>query len=298
MLVGINAGFGARLGAARAFIESVGFTLVRQEFRWDFDDRRVSSLLGEFVGRPLRLLALLGGGHNRGPRGGRLEPHQFASLGTRVVGAAAAIGLTDLLIEVGNEPDIGHQDYAMRPQEFAVAIAQTHGAVRQAGHQGPVISGGISNLSRERLDYLAGVLATGLVPPDVVAGIHRYPRGMDARTPHPGFASRDEEWARLVAIAGRRQVACTEFGHHTAGRRQRRLGLIRPRRRLTDDEAARDIAYDLAYFRDRGCLAAAVYQLNDGPTDRPIDRYGIRRTDGTPKAAVETIASFVKESGR
>jgi hypothetical protein len=292
VFVGINAGFGAPLGPSRAFIESVGFTLVRQEFRAGLSDRAMSALLGEFTGRRLTLLALLGGGRNVTGRGGRLEPHVFAALGARVIRAAADVGVPYLLVEVGNEPDIGHHDYAQRPQDFAAAVSQTYAAMRQAGFGGPVISGGVSNLSRERLDYLEQVVAAGL-PPDVVLGFHRYPHGMTPAQPHPGFDDRDAEWSRLMAIAGQRRVACTEFGHHTARRRHLRLGLLRPRRRLPEATVAEHIVYDYEFFRERACLLAALYQLNDGPSDRPVDRYGIRRADGTPKAAVEAIAAFV-----
>jgi len=293
MLVGLNAGFGKTLAADWPFISSTGFGVVRQGFGVEIDDATLHRLTAEFVGRPIRLLALLGGGKNQTAEGGRIEPHQFAALGTRVVRSAAEVGLRDVLIEVGNEPDIGHPDYAKRPRDFAMAVARTHAAVRQAGHTGIVVSGGISNLSRERLDYLERVVSQ--LSPDIVVGFHRYPHGLGPEQPHPGFADRDAEWLRLKQIAGSRQVACTEFGHHTARRRYRRLGFFRQRRRVSEEAVAEHIVYDLRYFRDHGCLLSAVYQLNDGPTDRPIDRYGIRRADGTPKPAVAAIAEFVRE---
>jgi hypothetical protein len=292
MFVGLNAGFGRPLGADRAFIEATGFTLVRQEFRVGFSDRAIGSLVSEFVGRPLTLLALIGGGTNRAPAGGRIEPHQFAALAARVVAAASDVGLKSFAIEIGNEPDIGHHDYATRPQDFAAAVGQAHASIRQAGHLGPVISGGVSNLSRERLDYLARMVAHGL-PPDVWIGFHRYPHGMSPQEPHPGFKDRDDEWRRLIEIAGTRRVACTEFGHHTARRRHARLGWLRPHRRVPEARVAEHIVYDYQYFLERATTIAAVYQINDGPSDRAIDRYGIRRTDGTSKPAVHAIATFV-----
>lgn len=292
MFVGINAGFGRPLGADRVFIEATGFTLVRQEFRVGFSDRAISALVQEFVGRPLTLLALIGGGTNSRPGGSRIEPHQFAALAARVVTIATDVGLRSLAIEIGNEPDIGHPDYATRPQDFAVAVAQSHAAVRQAGHAGLVISGGISNLSRERLDYLARMSAHGL-PPDVVIGFHRYPHGMSPLVPHPGFRDRDDEWRRLLEIAGARRVACTEFGHHTARRRHTRLGWLRRSRSVPESDVASHIVYDYRYFLERAAVLAAVYQINDGPTNRPIDRYGIRRADGAPKPAVAAIAAFI-----
>jgi len=292
MLVGLNAGFGDTLAADFPFINSTGLAVVRQGFGIEIDDATLSLLIGEFVGRPIRLLALLGGGKNQTITGGRIEPHEFAALGTRVATAAAAAGLTDHLIEVGNEPDIGHINYVTRPMDFAEAITQTHAAVRAAGFAGPVVSGGVSNLSPERLDYLQQMMIAGL-PADVVVGFHRYPHGLGPEVPHPGFASRDAEWARLQSIVGGRAVACTEFGHHTAKRKYLFLGFIPLTRRLSDQTVAEHVVYDLTYFHDRGCLLSAVYQLNDGPTDTPIDRYGIRRADGTPKPAATAITGFV-----
>ncbi len=292
MLVGLNAGFGLPLAADWPFVASVGITVVRQGFEFEIDDPTLALLMADFAGRPVRLLALLGGGKNQKLTGTRIEPHEFAALGTRVVAAASAAGLTDVLIEVGNEPDIGHVDYKSRPADFADAIRQTHLAVRGAGFVGPLITGAVSNLSPERLGYLNQVVAAG-IPLDVVVGFHRYPHGLGPEVPHPGFASRDAEWAQLLAIAAGRSVACTEFGHHTARRKYLFLGFIPLKKRLSDDTVAGHVTFDLTYFRDRGCLLAAVYQLNDGPTDTPVDRYGIRRADGTPKPAATAIGGFM-----
>lgn len=292
MLVGLNAGFGFPLATDWPFMTSIGCAVVRQEFRFEIDDATLATLMGEFAGRPVRLLALLGGGKNSKVAGGRIEPHEFAALGTRVVAAINTAGLADAAIEVGNEPDIGHVDYATRPADFADAIRQTHLAVRGAGFPGALVSGGVSNLSPGRLDYLQQVVNAG-VPLDAVIGFHRYPHGLGPEEPHPGFATRDAEWTRLQAIAGGRQVACTEFGHHTAKRKYLFWGFIPLRKRVSETKVAEHVTFDLTYFRDRACVLAAVYQLNDGPTDTAIDRYGIRRSDGTGKPAAAAIAAFV-----
>ncbi len=290
MLAGLNAGFGRPLGPDWSFVSSLGCALVRQEFRFGIDDATVAQLVADCAGRPVRLLALLGGGTNAAV-GRRIEPHEFALLGTRVVTAAA--GLSGVLIEVGNEPDIGHAGYRTRPEDFADAIRQTHLAVRAAGFQGPVITGGISNLSPARLTYLEAVVRAA-VPLDVVVGFHRYPHRLGPHVPHPGFATRDAEWARLESIADGRAVACTEFGHHTARRRFGLFGVLR--KRVSDATVAEHIAFDLEYFRERDALLAAVYQLNDGPTGAAIDRYGVRRADGTPKPAAAAIAAFTQRA--
>lgn len=288
MLVGLNAGFGHPVGPDWPFVASLGCTLVRQEFRYAIDDPTLALLVADFVGRPARLLALLGGGTNAASNR-RIEPHEFAMLGTRVATAAAAAGLSRVLIEVGNEPDIGHVGYATRPADFAEAIRQTHLAVRAAGFQGPVITGGVSNLSPARLAYLEEVVRAG-VPLDAVVGFHRYPHRRGPQVPHQGFATREAEWARLQDIAEGRAVACTEFGHHTARRRFGLFGVLR--KRVSETTVAEHITFDLEYFRERGAMLAAVYQLNDGPTGAAINRYGVRRADGTPKPAAAAIAAF------
>ena len=289
MLIGLNAGFGLPLTADWPFIHAAGCKVVRQEFRFGVDDATLAVLMADMASQPVRLLALLGGGRNEKASGGRIEPHEFAALGVRVATAAAAAGLTDVMIEVGNEPDIGHADYKTRPADFADAVRQTHLAVRSSGFVGPVVTGGVSNLSPARLNYLEQVVTAG-VPLDVVIGFHRYPHGLGPKVPHPGFANRDAEWTRLQNIAAGRAVACTELGHHTARRKFGPWGLFR--KRLSDAVVAEHITFDLTYFRDKGCLLAAVYQLNDGPTDTAIDRYGVRRGDGTPKPAAAAMAAF------
>jgi hypothetical protein len=292
MLVGLNAGFGLPLTSDWPFIQAAGCAVVRQEFAHEIDDATTALLMADVASQPIRLLALLGGGKNQKAAGGRIEPHEFATLGVRVVTAAAAAGLSGVSIEVGNEPDIGHAGYSTRPADFAGAIRQTHLAVRGAGFLGPVITGAVSNLSTERLDYLQQVVTAG-VPLDVVVGFHRYPHGLGPEVPHPGFASRDAEWARLQSIAAGRAVACTEVGHHTARRKYLFLGFIPRHKRLSDETIAEHVTFDLTYFRNKGCLLSTIYQLNDGPTDTAIDRYGIRRTDGTAKPAATAIAAFV-----
>ena len=290
--LGINAGFGAPLGPALDFVESVGFHFVRQEFSPEANDRQLTLLLSEFAGQRTKLLALLGGGTNRTPAGRRIEPRVFAALGARVVHVAAALGV-DPIVEVGNEPDIGHPRYASSPGDFAAAVSLTHAAMRQAGFRGAVVSGGISNLSRERLDYLEAVVRAG-IPSDVILGFHRYPHGLSAQVPHPGFANREAEWQRLLEIAGSRDVACTEVGHHTGPRGRRRFGLFGRRHRLTADQASRDLLFDLEFFAERGCLLTTVYQLNDGVRDTPVDRYGIREASGRVKPVVDEIRRFIR----
>lgn len=293
MLLGINAGFGAPIAFEFPNLTPRGFTVVRQDLRAHFDNDRLRALVQEFAGAPVAPLFLLAGGHIDTPEGDRVEPHEIAALGQRVVALAAEAGLTNYWIEVGNEPDLAHVDYRTRPADFAIAVQQTFDAVRAAGFLGPVVSGGICNLSRASLNYLERMLNQGL-PADVVVGFHRYPKGLTPENPQDGFSSRGAEWQELQRLANGRAVACTEVGHHTAPREYRLWGFIPMRRRVSDEDVAAHVVFDLNYFKSRGCLLTAVYQLNDGPSnDLHLDRYGIRRQDGTWKPVAAAIQHFV-----
>lgn len=290
MRVGINAGFGDSIRHEFALLRSLGFTFARQDLRHDFDDGKLSDRVEEFVGAGLTPLFLLAGGHvERSDKSARIEPHELAELAVKVVRNAAVCGLADYWLEFGNEPDLAHPDYAKRPEDFAEAIRQARNAVRGEGFGGLLISGGISNLNERGLKYLAAMMKSG-IPEDVAVGFHRYPDGLSPSVPHEGFKTRDDEWARLTALAGGRPLACTEVGHHTAPRRVGKLG---QKKRISDSDSAQHMSFDLAYFRDKNCLLTAVYQLNDGQDpEEHLDRYGIRTAP--PSVTLKPVAGSIK----
>lgn len=130
------------------------------------------------------------------------------------------------------------------------------------------------------------MLATTVVPADVVVGFHRYPEsGRGAAVPHKGFSSRDSEYKALERVCGNRPVACTEFGYHTA---EDRVGAFCHRRR-SDAEVADSVRWDLDFFSQRDVLLAALFQLRDGARDVAEERYGIRRVDGTLKPVADAL---------
>src|SRR5262245_14755965 len=189
MELALNAGFGDPIQHELAFIASLGFTVVRQDPFAHGDGAPIEALVAEFAGQAVRPLFLLAGGkiaHDDGA--GRIEPHELAARATRLVAAANACALVSYAVEVGNEPDIAHDDYASRPQDFAEAVRQSHEALRVAGFDGPVISGGVSNLNERGLDYLSRMLATGTVPSDVIVGFHRDRKSTRLNSSHLGIS--------------------------------------------------------------------------------------------------------------
>jgi hypothetical protein len=237
-------------------------------------------------------LFLIGGGSIAHPNGNRIEPHELAALVGTVVDAAASVGLVDYGLEIGNEPDIACDGYAKRPEDFAEAIRQCLEAARAHSYPGALITGGIANLNNRGFDYLRRMLAAPSMPLDGVwIGFHRYPEaGRGPLAPHDRFRSRQDEWDTFLALVGSREVACTEFGYHTAPSRPVTL---------TDETQADSVMWDLQYYTERSVRLALVYQLNDGPDDTWINRYGVRRTDGTWKPVADRIrAAYAPETLR
>lgn len=283
MLRGINAGFGNPLMAEFAGLEAYAFQLVRQDLYAHQQSVNTPVLVAEFVDVPLVPLFLIGGGHIEHADGsGRLEPHELAAWVGETIDAATQVGLTNYLFEIGNEPDLAHPDYAEHPEDFAEAIRQCHETARGQGFFGPIVSGGISNLNERGFQYLADLMATGVLPHDMIIGFHRYPEsGRLHLAPHQGFYSREEEWELLKDLTHPYQVACTEFGYSTFTEQR---GHTR-----TDAEVAMSVLWDLRFYEERSTTLAAVYQLNDGPTDDAESRYGVRAFDGTWKLVAEAI---------
>jgi len=287
-VLGINAGFGEPIAGEFPFFERIGVAAVRQDLFAHGETAPIEALVAEFSNRPMRALFMLAGGKMQAADGSnRIEPHVLAARARRAVEAARAAGLQQYSLEVGNEPDIAHDGYASRPQDFAEAVRQVHAAVRPLGFEGDIISGGVSNLNERGLEYLHSMLSAPAVPADVVIGFHRYPEaGRGAEAPHRGFESRDEEFEALAGLVGGRRVACTEFGYHTAEDRVGSLGL-----RRSESEVADSVRWDLNFFAQRHVLVAAIYQLNDGTRDVAEERYGVRRLDGTLKPVAEMLSA-------
>lgn len=268
------------MAADFAGIANHGFAVVRQDLFAETADIR--GLVNECVDAPCRPVFLVGGGKiENEDTGERLEPFELAAMTTEVVQAAAYVDLDDYALEIGNEPDLAVPGYSEHPEDFAEAVRACHFAARAAGFQGPVISGGISNLNTRGLKYLKRMIASGNLPEDdLVIGFHRYPESnRGPLAPHQWFTSREDEWDTLVDITRAYRLACTEFGYHTADI-------------LNDQQVAASVIWDLNFYAARAVLLATVYQLNDGPGSTWIDRYGVRRTDGSWKPVADAVKSW------
>lgn len=300
MRVGINAGFGDPIQHELVGLQRLGIAVVRQDLWGHPTDPPIESLIAEFANQSIVPLFVLAGDRMQADRrqraddSARVEPDVLAGRAKRLVTAATATGLQSYMIEIGNEPDIAITNYSAHPEEYAEAVLQTHLAVRAQGFTGAVMTAGISNLNRRGLEYLRRTLQTGRIPADVWVAFHRYP--VSAHGPEQaqeGFNSREAEWQALKSLTGDRPVACTEFGYHTAP--DSFLKVLH--RQRTDEEAADGLLWDLGFFGQHDVQLAAIYQLNDGPDPNlHLDRYGIRRQDGTLKPQASVIQRFADGS--
>jgi hypothetical protein len=283
MDIGLNAGFGDSLVLDFAGIATHGFDVIRQDVYAHHNIDEIAPLVHEFAGEPVTALFLVGGGNIGYPDGSRIEPAELASITAMVIGAAQAAELTQYAIEIGNEPDIAVPGYSEDPRAFADAVSECLTTARGLGFTGLFISGGIANLNNRGFRYLSRCCQTrpAWPPPDLVIGFHRYPEaGRGPLAPHDRFKSRSDEWRTFKGIIGDQPCACTEFGYQTSPGEPLTL---------TDDDVAEAVLWDLDFYATRKALMGCVYQLNDGPGDSYLDKYGVRYLDGVWKPVAEAI---------
>ena len=172
-------------------------------------------------------------------------------------------------IELCNEPM-----YNWTLANYREALSEATAVARYRKH--PLWVGCIPNTNKEHLAWLAEIIH--VVDASVGISIHRYPQDNDdwPSTPRGDWRSRIEEVCALRKVIGERRFAVTECGRHTA--RMPRTWFRR--RSLTDARVVRYAAWEFEFWRARGAEFVCWYQLNDGPSDYFLDRYGIRRVNG------------------
>lgn len=255
MRYGINVGFGEPMLHEVAGLAERGFTDTRQDVMWLSAPVLATRMRESRIGTLCPLWIMAGG--------------QLAS--------AWPCERVELL----NEPNLN----GVSPTAYAEAWNR-HGAPAQARGV-HVFAGSLSNLDRPTLAWFEAAWAGMLEKPQRVS-CHRYPEVTGgSRRPHPGFRNRTEEVEALRQIIGGVPLAVTEFGYHTAARK--RWGWW-PLRAYTDLEVAQYVREDWQFWAAQGAESAYVYQLNDGPSARPVDRYGIRTVTGVWKPAARSLA--------
>lgn len=168
-------------------------------------------------------------------------------------------------IELGNEIDLTD----LSASDFNKFLVGEIGYLRAAGYRGNIITGSISRVRPDTLDWLK-VAINGLQN-DVLVGIHRYSINNDASIPQDGYVNRDEEClAILDAVAGRK-ITVTEFGYP----------LLDNYSELDYAKVRSSIQVDIDYWSRVGAKHLIYYQWLCGPTNTSIDRFGLKRPSGS-----------------
>lgn len=284
MQAGLNAGFGTPLGRELlSGLANLGVDVIRQDVPATGD---LTPIVEDFVGFPgfsIRPLFLL---------------HEVAR-NEPLLDVALRFGSSWFDLEVFNEPGPQSNMDRVTFRQYVAGIAAVHHDCRARGFTGRILAGAPGNIEREGFAWLAEAMP--MLPRDLVMAFHRYPyKTQDDRTrPAPPFSSRLAELDALHRIADGREIACTEFGYHTATEVKGALWWAK-RFQMTDEQVREALVAELRLYASGGCAMACVYQLNDGPIDpatgQPDDfyraRFGIRRSDGTWKPAARCFREW------
>ena len=259
MYFGINAGFGDSLIPEIAGLQSLRYTEVRQDLQYITSPDLLRARMQELRGTKLRPLWIM-----------RPEQLVYAAPGDRV--------------ELLNEPNLGNARdttyWPVSPDTYA-SMWNTYAALALA--RGVIIFvGSISNLDRRSLTWFRTAWAGMRMKPTHVS-VHRYAETTGGITkPHKGFCNRDEEVFALRDIIGNATIAVTEFGYHTGTRKRWGFWPLRP---YTPEQVRTLLTEEWDFWLEHGAESAYLYQLNDGPANDPMDRYGIRDIHGHWKPA-------------
>lgn len=255
----LNAGFGSPLGKLTLdAIAGFGWAGIRQDVSTSYP-HEIDALVSEFAGHVLEPLFLVGSDN---------ATLDVVVLRAKYVRDACQLYGLPCVIEVTNEPDASAM-YKDRPQYYADVVRAVASELRSTAR---VIAGGMCSTSKRSLAYL-DMAEIGL-PLDCTIGIHTY-RSTKPDEPLPGYSSRDDEMATLIAIADGRPIWGTEVGWHDAKRSWWPCS-----KRLTEEQVLSNLLGENECCARAGFEVMTVYQLNDGPGRDPLDHFGIRRIDG------------------
>lgn len=255
MLYGLQAGFGVPFPAGDLqSIKDLAFDLVRLDCQ-ECTAEQTAALNQEVLDAGLHTLVIV------------KYADQMLKLpaGTRV----------ELYNEVDYNPETG------RPK---ITPAEYHGRVFDCAFVArdnflTLYAGGVSNFNQNALQYLTDTHPETW-PDNVRVSIHRYPWRFSPKTPQPGFRNRMNEFFKFRNIIGDRKFGVSEFGYHSA---RQWFWKIIPWR-WDDREVAENINYEWSFWKNVGADFAVLYQLNDGPNSKTINRYGIRKNDSNGNA--------------
>lgn len=290
----LNAGFGSVLGTAWLDkIHNLGFAGIRQGvqvidlLRW----KAVVRELGEY--QELSPIFLFGGGDLSG-----WTPENFLEstiLVARLITQRKYFTGVPVYFELGNEPDLAILEWRNNPSKLNTTYWECYQAVKSINSSIELITGGISNLSEDGLDWLEDFLREP-IPGNGIVGFHRYPNGTDIGKPQDGFETRQHEMDRLQSIAQGHRLFCTETGLSNGPHyRPRGFPLCWLNRTvyLTDTEQANALEHEWNFYQPRDVIGMVWYQRGDSAGTNLVDHYGIYDKNNAEKVICNTIRKLL-----
>jgi hypothetical protein len=183
-------------------------------------------------------------------------------------------------IEIGNEPDLAHDQWKDHPKLLAQTFNICFDLIRTYSAHCPVLSPSVSNLNQRGFTYLERMLTVPLHREAAIA-FHRYPHDGDPQKPHEGFGDRHQETSKLVQMAAGRDLWLTETGL-TEGPHDGKFH--------SEEFVAETYDSEARFWQAMPSLRAMTwYNINDGPSVEQIDHYGVRRLDGSWKPVARQV---------
>ena len=285
MLLTLNAGFGELIGAPDlALIKSLGLQAVRQDAvrKETPDPAAAPALVSEIAAAGLMGNLVIPMWDN-----GLCQETAHA-----VAGRAVELGLVngEVALEAGNEEDLSgkFKAWTRNPKGWAALVRDVLTIAGQHHPGIPVVSGGISSVSKDALRWLE---QSGVVELPVIIGYHQY-RSTDPDQPLKGYSSRGEEFQALQRVTAGRRLWCTESGWHDSLRESGHWP-CKKRWRYSPSEVAQCLHTEMRLNEDHGAEVFTLYQLNDGPDpDYDQDCFGIRDYAGNLKPSAHVVARY------
>jgi hypothetical protein len=173
-----------------------------------------------------------------------------------------------IAVQIGNEWDLNFSP-------FEACDAWSRVASETSGMDVTLVTAGISSLSDAALNWLREALPRPPWWQDLVCGFHGY-NGNQPINP----TTRRSELSKVRSVVGARMAWNTETGWHQASTKKDFPLCWQKKPGLTEDQVLGNLSSDVALHREAGIPIYTVYQLNDGPSDTPAHRSGIRAYDG------------------
>lgn len=154
-------------------------------------------------------------------------------------------------LELVNEPNLND---SVTKESYCAFLTRSGQKLNR--FKGKLISGGISNVQSDTLNWL------DCIPAGYTIGLHIYHDINSPIAPSKGYNSRSDENRTIINKLAGRSARITEFGYSCLDG-------------CNQDQILNATKIDLNYFKDLPIDEADWYQFRNGPTNTNINRYAL-----------------------